>query len=76
MERKDKHKHDHRHDDNADQIAESLETRQRNQERRNTWYSNRLWLWLGVLVLVALLLWWIFSIGFVEDTTGFTNFGN
>ncbi|MCH5236794.1 MAG: hypothetical protein J1E95_03245 [Muribaculaceae bacterium] len=62
--------------DNADQIARSMKAEGKEKHRENTRKMNRMWLWLGVLVLVAILLWWIFSIGFFEDTTGVTNFGN
>ena len=34
---------------------------------------SRLWLWLGILVLIAILLYWIFSIGTVEDLAGSIN---
>lgn len=64
------------HADNADQIARSMKAEGKEKHRENTRKMNRMWLWLGVLILVAILLWWIFSIGFFEDTTGVTNFGN
>ncbi|MCH5222539.1 MAG: hypothetical protein J1E82_00730 [Muribaculaceae bacterium] len=70
------HENRHHNNDNAGEIAKSMEAHQKDRERYHTRKINRLWLWLGVLVLVALLLWWIFSIGFFEDTTGVTNFGN
>lgn len=35
--------------------------------------SNRLWLWLGVLILIFILLWWLWSIGMFEDLTGISN---
>ena len=34
---------------------------------------NRLWLWLGVLILVFILLWWLYSIGTFEALTGVAN---
>ena len=74
MEREERNRHEG--DVNADQIARSMKAEQKEKQRENTRRMNRLWLWLGVLVLVAILLWWIFSIGFFEDTTGVTNFGN
>ena len=75
MERDSRHKHDHQAD-NADMIARSMEAEQKDKQREHTRRMNKLWIWLGVLFLVAILLWWIFSIGFFEDTTGVTNFGN
>lgn len=68
-------RHKHHDEDNSDMIAKSLKAEERENQRSTTRNLNKLWIWLGVLVLVALLLWWIFSIGFVEDTTGVTNFG-
>ena len=73
MEKDNRRKHDA---DNADMIARSMEAEQKDKQREKTRRMNKLWLWLGVLILVAILLWWIFSIGFFEDTTGVTNFGN
>ncbi|MCH5225199.1 MAG: hypothetical protein J1D77_04330 [Muribaculaceae bacterium] len=73
MERDDRHKHEN-HD--ADMIARSMEAHQKDKQREHTRRMNKLWIWLGVMFLVAILLWWIFSIGFFEDTSGVTNFGN
>ena len=71
-ERKDRHEEA----PNADQIARSMKAEQKEKHRENTRKMNRLWLWIGVLILVAILLWWIFSIGFLEDVSGVTNYGN
>lgn len=65
-----------RHDNdapNADQIAQSMKAEEKAKHRENTRRINRLWLWLGVLVLVAILLYWIFSIGLLESITGVAN---
>lgn len=75
MERDERQRHEN-HSDNADLIAKSMKAEQKDKQRESTRRMNKLWIWLGVLVLVAILLWWIFSIGFFEDTTGVTNFGN
>ena len=74
MERDERQKHEYH--DNADMIAKSMKAEQKDKQRESTRRMNKLWIWLGVLFLVAILLWWIFSIGFFEDTTGVTNFGN
>ncbi|MDE7180433.1 MAG: hypothetical protein K2N88_04490 [Muribaculaceae bacterium] len=39
----------------------------------NTRRTNKLWLWLGVLVLIFILLYWLFSIGMFEDLAGTIN---
>lgn len=56
-----------------DMVANSLRAEGKDEKRNHTRKINRLWLWLGVIVLVIILLWWLFSIGFIEDTTGVTN---
>ena len=58
---------------NADMIAQSMKAEEKNKHRENTRRINKLWLWLGVLVLVAILLYWIFSIGLLESISGVSN---
>lgn len=58
---------------NADMIASSMKAESRKRHRENTRKINRLWLWLGVLVLIAILLYWLFSIGIFESISGMTN---
>ena len=57
----------------ADQIAESMPAEERNKGRHHTEKTNRLWLWLGVIVLIFILLYWLFSIGIFEDLVGYFN---
>lgn len=57
----------------ADQLAESMPANGRNRKRENTRKTNRLWLWLGVLVLIFILLYWLFTIGIFEDLAGYFN---
>ncbi len=56
-----------------DQIANSLPAKGREMHRNHTRKINRLWLWLGVLVLIFILLYWLFSIGIFEDLVGYFN---
>ena len=56
--------HHHNHDDNSDLIANSMEANQKEHKREDTRRLNKLWMWLGVLILIAILLWFIFFIGF------------
>ncbi|MBD5357196.1 MAG: hypothetical protein HDR88_09375 [Bacteroides sp.] len=58
---------------NADMIANSMKAQGRERHRENTRKINRLWLWLGVLVLIAILLYWLFSIGMFESLSGVAN---
>lgn len=59
--------------DNSDIIAQSLTANGRNRKRESTRRTNKLWIWLGVLVLIIILLWWLFSIGMFEDQAGIIN---
>lgn len=52
--------------DNADLIAGSLKAEQKDKQREHTRRMNRLWIWLGVMILVAILLWFIFGLGLFE----------
>lgn len=58
---------------NADLIADSLRAQGKERHRENTRKINRLWLWLGVLILIAILLYWLFSIGLIGDLSGVSN---
>lgn len=58
---------------NDDLIAGKLKEDAKNNHNNSTRRINRLWIWFGVLVLIAILLYWIFGIGTVEDLSGVTN---
>lgn len=55
--------------------SETNSLRYDGKKRKNegTKKVNNLWLWFGVLVLIMILLWWLWSIGIFEDMTGVTN---
>lgn len=80
MDKKEKHiienesaaRRESRHEE-LDQIAQSMPASGRNKKRESTRKINRLWLWLGVLVLIFILLYWLFSIGIFEDLVGYFN---
>ena len=64
----------HRHDDvNSDVIADGLRANGKNVKRHDTKRINKLWLWLGVLVLLAILLWWLFTYVIFADSVGAFN---
>ena len=65
MERDNKHNHSNE-PDNAGMIARSLEAEQKDKQREHTRRMNKLWIWLGVMFLVAILLWFIFGLGLFE----------
>ena len=55
------------------QEAEDLKVDGKERYRRDTKKTNRLWLWLGVLILCFILIWWLWGIGTAEDVEGTTN---
>ena len=64
----------HRHDDvNSDLIADSLRANGKNRKRNSTSRINKLWLWLGVLILIAILIWWLFTYIIAFDAAGDEN---
>lgn len=56
-----------------DLISESLPAEGREKKRHNTRKINNIWLWFGVMVLIAILLYWIFSIGLLGDSVNAFN---
>ena len=56
-----------------DQIAESMPAHGKNKKNQDTVKTNRLWVWLGVIVLIFILLYWLFAIGTFEDMLGYFN---
>lgn len=54
-------------------IEESMPAHGKKQKNNGIARSNRLWLWLGVLVLIFILVWWLFSIGTFSDIVGTAN---
>ncbi|MCM1369726.1 MAG: hypothetical protein NC204_05070 [Candidatus Amulumruptor caecigallinarius] len=43
------------------------------ERNKNTRKVNSLWLWLGVIILIFILFWWLYSIGTFEALTGVSN---
>lgn len=56
-----------------EQISESMPAEGKNHKRSDTGKVNRLWLWLGVICLILILIWWLFSMGIFEDYLGVFN---
>lgn len=75
MDTKEKHVKENesvRHD-NADMIADSLKARGKERKRNGTARVNKLWLWFGVMILIFILLFWLFSMGIFGDLTSYFN---
>lgn len=56
-----------------DQEAQGLKAQGKMRRENGVRKSNRLWLWLGILVLIFILVWWLFSIGTFSDIIGTSN---
>ena len=61
-----KDKRNNQEPDNADMIAKSMLAEQKDKQRESTRRMNKLWIWLGVMFLVAILLWFMYFLGFFE----------
>lgn len=59
--------------ENADLIADKLRTDGKERKRRNTRRINNWWLWFGVIILIFLLVWWLWTMGIFGDMTGSFN---
>ena len=59
--------------DNSDLIADELRVEAKNRKRRNTKRINNWWLWFGVLILIFILVWWLWTMGIFGDLTGAFN---
>ena len=66
-------KHVRENEPHNDQIAESLRANGKDRKKEGTRKINKLWLWLGVIVLIFILFWWLMSIGTFEALIGTTN---
>lgn len=56
-----------------ERASEAARAHHKNNVNNSTRKLNKLWLWLGVLVLIFILLYWLFSIGMFEDLAGTIN---
>ena len=52
---------------------EERQSRQNNDDDIQPQRGNRLWVWLGVLVLIFILLYWLFAIGTFGDLANWFN---
>lgn len=69
----DKKERDIRENESHNEIANSLRANSKNRKNNNIMKNNRLWLWLGIIIIIFILFWWIFGIGTAEDLSGVTN---
>lgn len=73
MNTKEKHIVENNEKHDARSIAESMQAAGKMKKRHDSSKTNRLWLWLGVIILIFIIVYWLFSIGLFEDMTGVIN---
>ena len=73
MDTKEKHIKENESEARREQDAEELLAQGKNRHNNHSAKSNRLWIWLGVIVLIFILFYWLFSIGIFEDLLGYFN---
>ena len=71
MEERDKKYEEERRDIVRD--SSHLRADAKHRKNNSTRKVNKLWLWLGVLILIFILLWWLYPIGTFEAITGVDN---
>lgn len=64
---------DNNKNDNADLIADKLRVDGKERKRKNTRRINNWWLWFGVIILIFILVWWLWTMGIFGDLTGSFN---
>lgn len=72
MDNKDRQEMENKAFDEMRNAGKNLEKSRRNDEV-GTQRSSRLWVWLGVLVLIFILLYWLFAIGTFGDLANWFN---
>ena len=58
---------------NADLIADKLRADGKERKRKNTRRIKNWWLWFGVIILIFILVWWLWTIGIFGDMSGSFN---
>ncbi|MDE5869948.1 MAG: hypothetical protein K2H18_06920, partial [Muribaculaceae bacterium] len=61
------HKQERINLEEAERMAKAQKKMRENESKRR---SNKVWMWLGVVILIFILLFWIFDIGTWEDLMG------
>ena len=74
MENKDRQEKENKaFNDMRHEGREVRQSRQNNDDDIQPQRGNRLWVWLGVLVLIFILLYWLFAIGTFGDLANWFN---
>lgn len=72
MEDKDRHEKEDQAFDEMRKAGKKLEE-SRQRKDMGSGRSSRLWVWLGVLVLIFILIYWLFAIGTFGDLANWFN---
>ncbi len=72
MENKDRQEKENKAFEEMRNAGKNLEE-QRQRKESGTQGTNRLWVWLGVLLLIFILLYWLFAIGTFGDLANWFN---
>lgn len=73
MENKDRQEMENKAFDEMRHSGKELRESRRDNDQIDTPRTNRLWVWLGVLVLIFILLYWLFAIGTFGDLANWFN---
>ena len=73
MNEKERHVRENKPYETPDQIAGSMPAEGKTHKRTDTVRANRRWMWLGIIVLIFILLYWLFAVGTFEDMLGVFN---
>lgn len=74
MENKDTKKEEARTERDLErQEAAEIKATGKQRHREHTRKVNKLWVWLGVIILIFILVWWLWTFGIAEDVSGVTN---
>lgn len=66
-------KEDYNNTEGRNRQAEELLAEGKNRKRNGIKRRNNFWLWFGVLILIFILIWWLWTMGIFGDTTGYFN---
>ncbi len=73
MENKDRQEKENKAFEEMRNAGKNLEEQRQRKDSGAQQGTNRLWVWLGVLVLIFILLYWLFAIGTFGDLANWFN---
>ena len=73
MDNKERHEMENKAFDEMRNEGKNIRKNRQNDDDIQPSRGNRLWVWLGVLVLIFILLYWLFAIGTFGDLANWFN---